>query len=98
MHSAASFALTPGRRRPVSSIFTIRGMASISGSPAITAATSSPPAPMPIMPSAPALGVWLSVPTTSLPGCAKRARCTEWQMPLPARDTVIPYLRATLIR
>ena len=73
-------------------------MATARGCPAITAATSSPPAPMPIIPRAPALGVWLSVPTIIFPGTANRARCTLWQMPLPARDKTMPYFRATLAR
>jgi len=58
--------------------------------PAMAHATSWPPTPMAIMPSAPAVGVWLSLPRSVLPGNPKRSRCTWWQMPRPALLNTMP--------
>ena len=41
---------------------------------------------MAIMPRPPQVGVWLSEPSSVLPGMAKRSKCTWWQMPLPGRE------------
>ncbi len=56
----------------------------------MAAATSIPPEPIAIMPIPPPVGVWLSAPSSVLPGCPKRSRCTWWQIPLPAREKTIP--------
>ena len=39
-------------------------------------ATSSPPAPIAIIPQEPDMVVWLSAPTSVLPGTAKRSQWT----------------------
>jgi len=70
-----SLACTHGRSRPRSSTPTTRGVSISKGAPASVAATSSPPAPMAIIPRAPDVVVWLSAPTSSWPGRAKRSTC-----------------------
>ena len=83
--SAASMALTPGRRRPVRRMPMILGTRSGKGFPVIAEETSMPPRPMPSMPSAPQEAVWLSAPISSMPGFARSSAYSVWQMPLPAR-------------
>ena len=51
-----SLACTQGRSRPRSSTPTTRGVSNSNGRPAMPTATSSPPAPIAIMPSAPEVG------------------------------------------
>ena len=46
------------------------GHRTLNGKPVITSTASAPPTPMAIMPSPPALGVWLSVPIIMPPGNA----------------------------
>ena len=69
-----SFAATKGRSFPVSFTPTIFGAGMVKGCPAMASATSSPPAPMAIMPMPPPVGVWLSEPIRVLPGLPKRSR------------------------
>ena len=85
-----SLELTPGFRVPVSHTWTTFGMVRRMGTPVMAVATSMPPTPMESMPRAPLWGVWLSPPIRTLPGFAKRAMCTAWQMPLPGRETLPP--------
>ena len=81
-----SLAETPGRRRPVRFTWTTRGAVKWKAPPPMATATSSPPAPMAIMPRPPPVGVWESEPMSVLPGIPKRSRWSWWQMPLPARE------------
>ena len=50
------------------------GQAMWKGPPPIATATSSPPAPMAIMPIPPPVGVWLSAPRSVRPGRPNRSR------------------------
>ena len=54
----------------------IFGYAMRNGCPAIASATSSPPAPIAIMPMPPLVGVCESDPSSVFPGMPKRSRCT----------------------
>jgi hypothetical protein len=58
-------------------------------------ACESFPSPAANAPSVPCTGVWLSDPTTTMPGPMKPARTTAlWMFPLPQSSTVIPCRRA----
>ncbi|OQC73646.1 MAG: hypothetical protein BWX44_01386 [Spirochaetes bacterium ADurb.Bin001] len=74
--STISLALTIGDNLPLNSTLRTLGLGMEKGKPAIASATSNPPAPMASIPSAPAVGVWLSDPNSDLPGTPKRSRCT----------------------
>ena len=66
-----SLALTQSGSSPARRTPQISGIVRCSGSPAIAMATSSPPAPIASMPSDPAAQVWLSEPSSVLPGYAE---------------------------
>ena len=85
-----SLAVTQGRSRPCRFTRTTCGQAKKKGPPAMATATSSPPAPIASMPTAPAVGVWLSLPRSVHPGRVRRSRCTWWQMPLPGFEKRTP--------
>ena len=93
-----SLADTQAGSAPVSFTPTTCGTLMRNGSPAIAHATSSPPAPIASDPMPPAVGVWLSLPSSVRPGRAKRSRCTWWQMPLPGRENTMPCFAATVRR
>jgi hypothetical protein len=57
-------------RRPVSRTPMSFGTRMLNGHPAMTSTASAPPTPMATMPSPPAFGVWLSVPSIIPPGKA----------------------------
>ena len=63
-----SFAEIQLESLPVSSTPMIFGNAMRKGCPAIASATSSPPAPIAIIPIPPPVGVWESEPSRVLPG------------------------------
>ena len=73
--STTSLDCTHGPRRPRNSTATTRGRSTTYGCPAIATATSVAPAPIASIPRAPAMVVWLSAPTSTWPGRAKRSRC-----------------------
>ncbi len=62
------------RAGPASSTPTTSGRSTGYGRPAIATATSVAPAPIASIPSAPAIVVWLSAPSSTCPGRAKRSR------------------------
>ena len=88
----------PGRSLPIRLTRTILGILRRMGRPAIAVAPSIPPPPMASIPIAPPVVVWLSVPRLVLPGIPKRAYCTLCMMPLPGRDSQMPYFRAMEVR
>ena len=47
-----------------------------------------------VAPTPPAVGVWLSAPSSVAPGLAKFSRCSWWQMPVPGGENTRPYLAA----
>src|ERR687890_631586 len=67
-----SFGVTQSEKLPVSSTPTTSGAGIWKGCPAITRATSRPPAPMAMDPRAPEEVVCESAPTSVAPGLAKR--------------------------
>ena len=73
--STTSLDCTHGRSRPRSSTPTTSGRSTGYGRPAIATATSVAPAPIASIPSAPAIVVWLSAPSSTWPGREKRSRC-----------------------
>ena len=91
-------ALTQSGSSPTSLTPQISGIWRYSASPAMASATSTPPAPKASMPSEPAAGVWLSEPTSVLPGLPKRCMCTGWLTPLPGRLYHTPKRRHALRR
>ena len=93
-----SFAAHHGESFPVSFTPMTFGYGMRNGLPAIARATSSPPAPIAIMPMPPPVGVWESDPISVLPGTPKRSRWTWWQMPLPGGEKRTPFAAATLCR
>ena len=70
-----SFGVTHSESVPVSSTPTTFGAGVWKGWPAMTSATSSPPAPMAMEPRAPEEVVWESAPMSVAPGLAKRSTC-----------------------
>ncbi len=93
-----SLAETIGMSAPCSRTATTVGISRMNGSPAMAIAMSRPPAPIASMPIPPAVGVCESLPSSVLPGAAKRSRCTWWQIPLPGREKCAPNLAAVLCR
>jgi hypothetical protein len=83
----------PVRRTPMS-----RGIRMLNGQPAITSTASAPPTPMATMPSPPALGVWLSVPSIIPPGKAYCSETTWWMIPEPGFQNPMPYFWETEAR
>ena len=77
-------------RVPVSFTPMSRGQRRLNGNPVITSTASAPPTPMAIMPSPPALGVWLSVPTIMPPGKAYCSSTTWWMIPEPGPQNPMP--------
>jgi hypothetical protein len=65
-----SFGLDQPLSVPVSFTPITFGQRTLNGKPVITSTASAPPTPIAIMPSPPALGVWLSVPIIMPPGKA----------------------------
>jgi hypothetical protein len=70
-----SFGVTHSESVPVSSTPTTFGAGVWKGWPAMTSATSSPPAPMAMEPRAPEEVVWESAPMSVAPGLANRSTC-----------------------
>ena len=57
---------------------------------AIATATSLEPMPVPKAPSAPAVTLWESEPTTTVPGRAYRSATSWWHTPSPTSLTIQP--------
>ena len=88
-----SFADTHGRSSLVSRTPQTSGIRRWTGSPAIARATSMPPTPIASIPSDPAAGVWLSLPTMVAPGIPNRSMWTGWETPLPGLEYQMPNRR-----
>ena len=86
-----SFAEVHGGSFPFRSIRTTPGIRKRYGSPAITEATSNPPAPIASIPVAPAWHVWLSQPSIVCPGTSNRSISVQWLIPFPGRENTAPY-------
>src|SRR6266516_6512562 len=97
-HRIRSLEATHGGSSPSRCTPTTIGVGTRSGSPAMASATSSPPAPIAIDPHAPEVGVCESAPSRVAPGRANRSVWTWWQIPLPARENLMPYLDAKVCR
>ncbi len=93
-----SFGAAHPDNEPVSRTPTRRGHLRLKGSPTITSIASPPPTPMAIIPSPPALGVWLSVPIIIPPGKAKFSSTTWWMIPDPGSQKPIRYFAETARR
>src|SRR2546422_6561601 len=83
-----SFADVQGGSSPVRSTRTTWGIRNRYGSPAITEATSNPPAPIASIPVAPAWTVWLSHPSIVWPGTSNRSMWVQWLIPFPGRGDI----------
>ena len=83
----------PVRRTPMSF-----GTRVLNGQPAMTSTASAPPTPIATMPSPPAFGVWLSVPTIIPPGNAYCSSTTWWMIPEPGFQKPRPNFADTVLR